>query len=196
MIRLEKRRVKTRFATATGVLVGALALMTATHAWGGSGGVGDPGGGTTPTDPTDSTTPTDGVFPLPGKHSYGDGFGAGRDHQGQDLLSKCGKQIVSAQAGRVQTIDYHGAAGNYIVIDGQGPLEDLVYMHLEERSTLRKRSFVEAGQLIGRVGDTGNASTCHLHFEIWSNPGYYEGGDAVDPFPALRAWDKRKGTNK
>ena len=179
-----------------GVLMSALALTTATQAWGGSGGVGDPGGGTTPTDPTDPTVPGEGVFPLPGKHSYGDGFGAGRDHQGQDLISKCGKSIVSAQTGRVQMVDYHAAAGNYIVIDGQGLLEDLVYMHLEQRSTLRKGQLVSAGDLIGRVGDTGNASTCHLHFEMWSNPGYYEGGSAVNPTPALKAWDKRKNPSR
>ena len=41
------------------------------------------------------------------------------------------------------------------------------------------------------VGDTGNASTCHLHFEIWSNPGYYEGGSADRPEPYLRAWDAK-----
>ena len=145
-----------------------------------------------PTDPTDPADPDDGVFPLIGNHTYGDGFGASRDHEGQDLLAKCGKAIVSAQSGRVQMVDYHSAAGNYIVIDGQGPLLDLVYAHLQDRPTLRKGEKVTAGEEIGRVGDTGNASTCHLHFEMWSNPGYYEGGDAQDPTDALKTWDRSK----
>ena len=58
------------------------------------------------------------VFPLQARHSYGDGFGAGRDHQGQDVFAKCGSKLVAARSGRVQTVDSHGSAGNYIVIDG------------------------------------------------------------------------------
>jgi murein DD-endopeptidase MepM/ murein hydrolase activator NlpD len=36
------------------------------------------------------------------------------------------------------------------------------------------------------VGQTGRASTCHLHFELWTAPGWYEGGEAVDPEQLLR----------
>ena len=35
---------------------------------------------------------------------------------------------------------------------------------------------------------TGNASTCHLHFEIWTAPGWYEGGSPRDPKPDLERW--------
>ena len=41
------------------------------------------------------------------------------------------------------------------------------------------------------VGQTGNASACHLHFEMWSAPGYYTGGSVIDPLPYLKRWDKR-----
>ncbi len=135
---------------------------------------------------------SDGVFPVRSNHTYGDGFGAGRDHQGQDILAKCGKAVVAAQDGRVQQIDSHSAAGNYAVIDGAGARKDTVYMHLKGKAKVRKGDRVEAGDEIGRVGDTGNASTCHLHFEIWSNPGYYEGGHAIDPEPFLRSWDRKR----
>jgi murein DD-endopeptidase MepM/ murein hydrolase activator NlpD len=151
----------------------------------GSGGVGTtPGGGTTTSD--------EGVFPVRAKHTYGDGFGAGRGHEGQDLLANCGKTVVAAQAGRVQMNKYHSAAGNYVVIDGAGQLEDTVYMHLQSRSPLRNGEKVLAGDPIGLVGDTGRASTCHQHFEMWSNPGYYEGGSAIDPEPSLRLWDQKR----
>lgn len=149
---------------------------------GGSGGVGTTPGGVSPS--------ADGVFPVRAKHTYGDGIGAGRGHQGQDLIANCGKKVVAAQSGRVQLSDYQGAAGNYVVIDGAGRLEDAVYMHLQSKALVREGQRVEAGELIGYVGDTGRASTCHLHFELWSNPGYYEGGSAIDPEPSLRAWDR------
>jgi murein DD-endopeptidase MepM/ murein hydrolase activator NlpD len=148
----------------------------------GSGGIGPGGGGPAGTD--------DGVFPLRGPHTYGDGFGAGRNHEGQDLMTDCGRAVLAAYPGRVQVRDYHPAAGNYVVVDGAGKLRDTVYMHLREPSKLRKRERVEAGEVIGRVGDTGDASACHLHFEIWSQPGWYEGGHAIDPEPFLRSWDR------
>ena len=89
--------------------------------------------------------------------------------------------MVAAWPGRVQMTDYHGAAGNYVVVDGAGPLKDTVYMHLQSVPQVREGQRVEAGEQLGLVGDTGNASACHLHFEIWSNPGYYEGGQPDRP---------------
>ncbi len=168
-----------------GVLATMAVISEVAAAGGGSGGVRtSPGGGT--------TASGEGVFPVRAKHTYGDGFGAGRGHEGQDLIAKCGKAVVAAQPGRVQMNKYHSAAGNYVVIDGAGKLEDAVYMHLRSRSSLRVGQKVLAGDRIGRVGDTGRATTCHLHFELWSNPGYYEGGSAIDPEPSLRLWDKAK----
>ena len=169
----------------TAVLAIMAAICGVAAAAGGSGGVGmTPVGGT--------TTSEEGVFPIRAKHTYGDGLGAGRGHEGQDLLANCGKTVVAAQAGRVQMRDYQSAAGNYVVIDGAGPLEDAVYMHLQSRSTVRVGQKVLAGEPIGLVGDTGRASACQLHFELWSNPGYYEGGSPIDPEPSLRLWDQKK----
>ena len=144
-------------------------------------GTGDSGG---------SGTNGDGVFPIRGHYTYGDGLGAGRDHQGQDIMAKCGLPIVAAQAGRVELVDYHPAAGNYVVIDGAGKEPDTVYMHLTNRASVRKRQAVAAGEQLGTVGRTGNASACHLHFEMWSSPGYYTGGSVIDPLPYLKRWDK------
>jgi murein DD-endopeptidase MepM/ murein hydrolase activator NlpD len=49
---------------------------------------------------------------------------------------------------------------------------------------------VRTGQPIGFVGDTGDADGCHLHFEMWSGPGWYTGGSPFDPLPSLQAWDR------
>jgi murein DD-endopeptidase MepM/ murein hydrolase activator NlpD len=107
-------------------------------------------------------------------------------------MAKCGKPVVAAQPGRVQLVDYHGAAGNYVVIDGKGELEDTVYMHLASAANVDKRDTVSAGQVIGRVGTTGRSSACHLHFEMWDGAGWYEGGSPIDPKPFLQLWDRKR----
>jgi murein DD-endopeptidase MepM/ murein hydrolase activator NlpD len=129
-------------------------------------------------------------FPILGRHSYGDGLGAGRGHQGQDVFAKCGRPVVAAHAGRVQVRRYQSAAGYYVVIDGKGTGVDNAYMHLRERAEVQVGDTVYTGQEIGRVGDTGDAVGCHLHFEEWTAPGWYDGGRPLDPLPDLTRWDK------
>ena len=166
----------------------------AAGAAGGNGGVGSgggDGGGRGHGGGGHRTAAAEGVFPVQGKHTYGDGLGAGRGHEGQDLMAKCGDPVVAAEPGRVQANEDQSAAGNYVVIDGKGKLEDMAYMHLRRRSHLRDGQKVRAGERIGGVGDTGDATACHLHFEIWSNPGWYEGGSPEDPAPRRHHWDRR-----
>jgi murein DD-endopeptidase MepM/ murein hydrolase activator NlpD len=146
--------------------------------------------------PTDVLTVADHVFPVAGKHDFGGAganFGSGRaghSHQGHDVFARCGTPMVAARGGRIQARKYHYAAGNYVVIDATGSGTDYVYMHLEAPSPFRRGDRVATGQRIGAVGDSGNARGCHLHFELWSAPGYYEGGRPFDPLPALKAWDR------
>jgi murein DD-endopeptidase MepM/ murein hydrolase activator NlpD len=129
-------------------------------------------------------------FPVRGKHQYGDGFGAGRGHQGTDVFANCGNRLEAARGGRVQYAGYHSSAGNYLVIDLKGSRKDFAYMHLLRRPRVQDGDRVKTGQLIGKVGESGNASGCHLHFEIWSKPGWYEGGSATDSEDDLRRWDR------
>jgi murein DD-endopeptidase MepM/ murein hydrolase activator NlpD len=132
----------------------------------------------------------DHIFPLRGKHYYGDGLGAGRGHQGQDVFAKCGTKIVAARGGTVQVNAYQSAAGYYVVIDGKKTGEDYVYMHMEKKGRPKEGSRVKTGEMIGRESDTGDAQGCHLHFELWSAPGWYEGGHVLDPTGPLKKWDK------
>lgn len=130
------------------------------------------------------------AFPLRAPHRYGDGVGAGRGHQGQDILAPCGKPLVAARAGTVYYNDYQaGGAGNYLVINVKGGGSH-VYMHMPVRSPLKVGTQVKTGQRIGSVGTTGRSSACHLHFEIWSAPGWYQGGTFTNPTPLLRNWDR------
>jgi murein DD-endopeptidase MepM/ murein hydrolase activator NlpD len=135
------------------------------------------------------------AFPILGNHEYGMSagrFGAARSghtHQGQDVMAACGTPLVAARGGRVQMSTWDDAAGNYIVIDGKGTQNDFMYAHLAEPSSLREGESVRTGQPIGIVGDTGDAQGCHLHFEMWGAPGWYEGGSPFDPLPYLQKWD-------
>jgi hypothetical protein len=137
----------------------------------------------------------DHKFPVRGRHTYGTGiaaFGAARDghsHQGHDIFAQCGTPLVAARGGVVKLNQHEGRAGNYLVIDGAGTDIDYAYMHLQEPSPLKKGAKVMTGQVIGAVGDTGVARGCHLHFEMWSAPGWYTGGQPIDPLPALKLWD-------
>lgn len=135
------------------------------------------------------------AFPVLGPHEFGMGagrFGAprsGHTHQGQDVMAACGTPLVAARGGTVQYAGYEGNAGNYIVIDGRGTPDDFMYAHLAEPSTLHTGETVRTGQPIGIVGETGDAVGCHLHFEMWGAPGWYEGGSPFDPLPYLQKWD-------
>ena len=62
-------------------------------------------------------------------------------------------------------------------------------MHMAGPSAFVKDDTVYTGQQIGIVGDTGDATACHLHFEVWTPPGWYTGGHTIDPLPLLQAWD-------
>ncbi len=130
-------------------------------------------------------------FPVRGAHQYWDGFGAGRNHMGQDLGARCGSRVVAARGGKVQWRGYQASgAGYYLVIDGKATSYDYVYMHLRRKDRPQDGERVRTGQRIGRIGMSGNSSDCHLHFEIWSRPGWYEGGRAMRSVSRrLKDWD-------
>lgn len=177
---IELRSARTTLLIA--MLVLAFGAMSAASSKAGTGGIGTG---------SDEGPTTDGTFPVQAPHEYGDGLGAGRGHQGQDLLAKCGKPVVAAQAGRVRFKDYQASgAGNYVVIKGTDTKFDYVYMHLLRGVEVSKGDRVEAGDTLGQVGSTGDSTACHLHFEMWAAPGWYAGGDLVDPKPFLKDWDR------
>jgi murein DD-endopeptidase MepM/ murein hydrolase activator NlpD len=135
----------------------------------------------------------DHKFPIRGQHTYGDGIGAprsGHTHQGQDVFADCGTPLEAARGGKVQFKGYHSSAGNYLVIDGKKTGVDYVYMHLKDKAEVAEGERVNTGQRIGEVGETGNASGCHLHFEMWSKPGWYEGGHFLNPTKKMKKWDR------
>jgi peptidoglycan hydrolase-like protein with peptidoglycan-binding domain len=136
------------------------------------------------------------AFPVPGPHNFGGAdarFGApraGHIHQGQDIPASCGQKEVVDETAQVRVSAYQASgAGYYAVLHGAITGTDSVYMHLQRASWAPAGTTVYAGQQIGRVGDTGDAEGCHLHFERWSAPGWYVGGAPYDPLPELQYWD-------
>jgi hypothetical protein len=105
------------------------------------------------------------LLPVPGK--VGSPFGPRKSgfHRGLDILAPDGSEVRASEFGLVL---YAGnrlrGYGNVIVLDhGEGITT--LYGHLEE-FRVKSGDAVAAGQVIGTVGRTGNASTSHLHFEI------------------------------
>lgn len=125
-------------------------------------------------------------FPIQGEHRYRDNFGTSRDggrrsHRGIDIFARRGTPVVSASAGVVTRVTTHGAAGRAIFVRGDGL--ELRYFHLDSFARgIRPGTRVAAGQLLGAVGNTGNArnTPAHLHFEIRNLRGV-----ALNPYEAL-----------
>jgi len=117
--------------------------------------------------------------PLPGA-AFTDDFGqprsGGRTHQGVDLHAPSGIPELAVVSGNVTYGDGGGGGmGAYIAGDDGNRY---VYYHLSQY--IGPPRHVSPGEVIGRVGATGDATGPHLHFEI--HPG---GGPAVDPYPTL-----------
>lgn len=100
-----------------------------------------------------------------------------RMHAGVDLHADCGDAIRAAAAGVVIGRSYDSASGNRLSVDHGvvgGHRVVTIYMHASEYS-VRVGERVRRGQGIGRVGDTGWATGCHLHLGVTLD------GKAVDP---------------
>lgn len=140
-----------------------------------------------------AVAPDEGTFPVRGKYGFGteiNRFGGGRGHEGQDIFASCGAPLVSARSGTVTFAKFQDRAGNYAVITADDGTSQ-AYMHMLAPAAVQRGQRVTAGQPIGQVGQTGRADGCHLHFELWTAPGWYQGGQAVDPLPELQRYAAR-----
>jgi murein DD-endopeptidase MepM/ murein hydrolase activator NlpD len=139
------------------------------------------------TNPSDAPAPdSSGTYPVDGTHTYGDGFGDRGGHQGQDIMAACGTPLRAVEDVTVRRVATEAAAGRYVVLHDGSSGEDYVYMHLSAVDVAVGDS-PSAGEKVGEVGQTGDATACHLHFEEWTSPGWYTGGHAKDPLPLLRS---------
>jgi murein DD-endopeptidase MepM/ murein hydrolase activator NlpD len=116
------------------------------------------------------------VCPLTGPFKWGDGWGAGRGHKGVDMLAPRGTENVAVVPGTFESRFWGGGGLTLFLMGDDG--NTYVYMHLLR--VVGEPRHVDAGELIGLTGASGNASAYHTHFEF--HPG---GQEAVDPYPLV-----------
>lgn len=143
------------------------------------------------------------IFPVAGPTTYIDDFGqarAGGPHQGNDLMAAKKTPVVAVEPGKIKFWTTSASAGCMLYLYGASGTTYL-YIHLNNDVTMRNDNRgkcvagtayapglkdgakVQAGQMLGYVGDSGDANglASHLHFEV-----HPDGGKAVSPFPYLQ----------
>jgi hypothetical protein len=137
------------------------------------------------------------VFPVHGPASFSDTFGAGRAivgwHHGEDIFAPIGAPVLAVAKGTVFSVGWNDLGGNRLWLrDEQG--NEFYYAHLSAFSPLAvDGAHVEAGDVLGFVGNTGDAETTppHLHFEIHPVGLLALGYDGVvNPYRYLLAWER------
>ena len=124
--------------------------------------------------------PVEGVGPGAIWSFFGDGRDAGlRVHEGIDIFAPRGTPLLAASDALVRTVGVRDRGGNVVSLHDEERDLLLYYAHLEEQ-LVEQGERVTAGQVIGTVGNTGNAITTPPHLHI----GVYQGSwrAAVDPW--------------
>jgi murein DD-endopeptidase MepM/ murein hydrolase activator NlpD len=129
-------------------------------------------------------------FPVAGKHTFSDTFGAPRSdvpaHVGADIFASFGTPIVAVADGRIYRVGTLKISGNRLWLRDKNGFR-YFYAHLSDfAAAAYNGADVHAGEVIGFVGNTGDAEPTppHLHFEV-----HVPDGAVVNPTPYLQKWD-------
>ena len=137
------------------------------------------------------TTVADGelCWPLPG-HTYischfgeVDAFG-NAGHRGTDIPAPEGTPILAAHSGTVLVSGWNDSYGNQVLLDNGAGLSTR-YAHMTQTAVTAGEA-VTAGQVIGYVGNTGDSTGFHLHFEVMQN------GVRVNPMDMVCLQEKKQ----
>jgi len=126
------------------------------------------------------------VCPVQGPVSFTNSWGAprsgGRSHKGVDMMAASGTPEAAIVSGTISRLGNGGLGGITIWLAGDNGVS-YYYAH-NSRNVVSAGQRVSQGQIIGYVGQTGNAAHTapHLHFEV--HPG---GGEAINPYPTAAA---------
>jgi murein DD-endopeptidase MepM/ murein hydrolase activator NlpD len=137
------------------------------------------------------------VFPVYGASGFSDTFGAGRAdtgwHHGEDIFAPLGAPVLAVTDGTVFSVGWNDIGGLRVWLrDRHG--NEFYYAHLSAFSQLAVNgNQVQAGDVLGFVGNTGDAehTPYHLHFEIHPASMLDQGYDGVvAPYRYLVAWQR------
>lgn len=122
-----------------------------------------------------------GTTPENITRNFGDPRSGGRSHEGLDIMAPRGTPIASPTEAVITRIGTGDSSGLFVSTANPGG-ESMVFMHLDSYADIKEGDILKIGEIIGYVGNTGNAITTspHLHYEL-----HDEDGDPVDPFPRL-----------
>ncbi|WP_375429558.1 M23 family metallopeptidase [uncultured Sphingomonas sp.] len=124
------------------------------------------------------------------RDSWGDARSGGRGHRGIDLMATEGTPVVAVVSGRVEKLFESGLGGTTLYLRSADGRWRYYYAHLKAYAgDVREGMQVRRGQVLGYVGDTGDAGegNHHLHFSTSRmRPGdrWWQGED-VNPYPLL-----------
>lgn len=130
------------------------------------------------------------LFPVQGEYSYFDDYGAPRgsgSHQGNDIMADRGTPVVAVDDGAISKLSRveSGLGGIYVWLRRADGVQ-YYYAHLHAIAEgLEVGSRITVGQVVGTVGNTGDARSAppHLHFEIRND------WTPINPYPHLQAVD-------
>ena len=125
--------------------------------------------------------PVRGVEPAALADTWGAPRGAGRSHRGIDIFAGRGTAVLAPVDGLVLDVGHDRLGGNVVKVLGPG-LQVHYFAHLDRFGPLDERAAIRRGEVVGYVGDTGNArgTPPHLHYGIYELP-----GRAINPYPLL-----------
>ena len=131
------------------------------------------------------------VFPVAGKKAKVGSFwgdvrdGGKRKHQGIDIFARKGTAVVAICDGVISLRSTTPRGGKIIWMNSAKYGWSVYYAHLDKQF-VKEGQYVKKGQVLGTVGNTGNAKTtpAHLHFGIYTWKG------AVNPLPYVKASPK------
>ncbi|USX28994.1 M23 family metallopeptidase [Oxalobacteraceae bacterium OTU3CINTB1] len=126
--------------------------------------------------------PVEGVRARALRDTWGGARSEGRKHQGIDIFARRGTPVLSSTEGIVLRAGSNRLGGLVVWVMGPGGQRHY-YAHLDRHAHVETGMRIEAGRVLGYVGDTGNAKGTppHLHY------GVYDVGGAINPYPLLRA---------
>jgi murein DD-endopeptidase MepM/ murein hydrolase activator NlpD len=96
-------------------------------------------------------------------------FGTLRFHGGRDFVAPIGTPIPSAAGGTIWMVQPHETFGNMVIVRhkySSGEIRFSLYAHMNELPNFQLGQTVQAGEIIGVVGNTGQSRGAHLHFEV------------------------------